>query len=68
VRICGTFERIKAFGGGFAESIAKGGSTPEATMQQWMNSPGHKRNILADYSAIGVGFFNGNWVQIFGSK
>jgi uncharacterized protein YkwD/glutaredoxin len=70
VRACNTFERIKAFGSGvgFAENIAKGGTTPEATMQQWMNSPGHKRNILGDFTTLGVGYFNGLWVQVFGKK
>ncbi|MCI9063063.1 MAG: hypothetical protein HFJ17_00405 [Clostridia bacterium] len=40
-------------------------------MNQWMNSPGHKANILTkDYKSIGIGCFkNGSvyyWVQCFG--
>lgn len=39
------------------ENIAAGSSTPEAVMSQWMNSPGHKANILnGDYTELGVGY------------
>lgn len=55
------------------ENIAAGSSTAEAVMEQWMNSPGHRANILnSDYTELGVGYFYksdspyGNyWVQIF---
>lgn len=57
-KVCGTFERIKKFGGGSAENIAAGGSSPEGTMRQWMNSPGHKRNILSSGAkSLGVGYY-----------
>jgi uncharacterized protein YkwD len=54
------------------ENIAAGNSTPEATMQQWMSSPGHCRNIMSGSSnEIGVGHGLGGryghyWVQKFG--
>ena len=53
------------------ENVAALQSTPEAVMNSWMNSAGHKANILnADYKSIGIGCFiiNGNrfWVQCFG--
>lgn len=55
------------------ENIAAGNSTPEATVEQWMNSPGHRANILnPDYTELGVGYFydanseHGHyWVQMF---
>lgn len=48
------------------ENIAAGYSTPEAVMNGWMNSPGHRANILtADFTHIGVGYYNGCWVQMF---
>ncbi len=71
------FDRMTRFGYEFStagENIAAGGSTAEATMTQWMNSPGHKANILsADYTEIGVGYaavdgsdFTHYWTQTFG--
>ena len=52
------------------ENIAYGYATPEAVMNAWMDSPGHRMNILTpEYSYIGVGCCrNGNtlyWTQIF---
>jgi uncharacterized protein YkwD len=52
----------------FGENIAAGYSTPEAVMQAWMNSAGHKSNILnPNFTHIGVGFVEGkpSWVQFF---
>lgn len=53
------------------ENIAWGQSTPEAVVTAWMNSPGHRANILkSDFTMIGVGCYNNNgtlyWTQIFG--
>lgn len=58
--------------GATAENIAAGNPTPEATMNQWMNSSGHRANILnGDYNSIGVGCFTQGgatfWVQLFSS-
>ncbi len=48
------------------ENIAKGQSSAALVMKDWMNSPGHKANILKkQYTHIGVGFKNGVWVQEF---
>jgi len=52
------------------ENIASGQSTPESVMAAWMNSPGHRANILArDMYAIGVGcYYDGDmfyWSQEF---
>ena len=39
----------------FGENLAKGYSTPEETVMAWMNSPGHKANILnPNFTYIGV--------------
>jgi uncharacterized protein YkwD len=38
------------------ENIAAGQATPQAVMQSWMNSPGHRANILGNYAHIGVGY------------
>lgn len=50
------------------ENIARGQQTPEQVVQSWMNSTGHRENILnADYTHIGVGYDeNGHfWTQMF---
>jgi uncharacterized protein YkwD len=40
------------------ENIAAGNSTAAATMQQWMNSSGHRANILSmTYNELGVGYY-----------
>ena len=53
------------------ENIAKGQRTPQEVVQAWMNSEGHRRNILSnDYTHIGVGYDpNGHhWTQMFIKK
>ncbi len=61
-------ESVGYLGGGlsrwaYGENIAWGSgdySTPEAIVAAWMNSPGHKANILSnDYRDIGIGFSRG---------
>ena len=65
------FQMIKAFGLSYrtaGENIAKGYSTPQAVVNGWMNSSGHRANILnASYTKIGVGYVaQGNyWTQMF---
>ena len=53
-----------------AENIANGYRTPESVIDGWMNSEGHRNNMLnANVTHMGVGFFEKNgkkyWVQIF---
>ena len=56
---------------GVGENIAYGQNTPEAVMQGWMNSSGHRANILnKDFTSIGVGHYEDAsgtdyWTQIF---
>lgn len=54
------------------ENIAAGQRTPAAVMEAWMNSSGHKKNILnTAYGRLGVGFYQSSdsygyyWVQMF---
>lgn len=53
------------------ENIAAGQQSAEAVMNSWMNSSGHRANILnANYTKLGVGFCTGGrmgtyWVQSF---
>ena len=64
-------QMMKAFGLSFrtaGENIARGYSTPQAVVNGWMNSSGHRANILnASYTQIGVGYVaQGNyWTQMF---
>lgn len=51
------------------ENIAAGQSSPEQVMDSWMNSSGHRANILAEGSnEIGVGLLDAHWVQVFGHR
>ena len=65
------FQMIKAFGISYrtaGENIAYGYSSPQAVVNGWMNSSGHRANILnASYKQIGVGYVaQGNyWTQMF---
>ena len=50
------------------ENIAMGYSSPEAVMTAWMNSAGHRANILsANFTTLGVGYVadGGYWTQWF---
>ncbi|OPA24186.1 serine protease [Bacillus cereus] len=68
------FDMMKQFGIAYktaGENIAQGQRTPEEVVQAWMNSPGHRANILNNgYTDIGVGYVEkGNyWTQQFISK
>lgn len=54
------------------ENIAAGQQTPASVMNSWMNSSGHRANILGSYSHIGIGYhpcpggkFSAYWTQSF---
>jgi uncharacterized protein YkwD len=54
---------------GFAtgENIAQGQRSAAEVMRAWMNSSGHRRNILSSESnELGVGVHDNTWVQVFG--
>lgn len=68
------FDMMRSYGINYrtaGENIAKGQRTPQEVVNAWMNSPGHRANILsADYTHIGVGYVEqGNhWTQQFIGK
>lgn len=51
------------------ENIAYGYASPEAVMDGWMHSDGHRANILGNFDYIGVGAVERNgtlyWAQVF---
>ncbi|MGW5471099.1 CAP domain-containing protein [Streptomyces chartreusis] len=60
--------RMRAIG----ENIACGQRSPAEVVEGWMNSPGHRANILKrDFTHIDIGFAGGGpagtyWTQLFG--
>jgi uncharacterized YkwD family protein/spore coat assembly protein SafA len=71
------FQMMKSFGISYksaGENIAAGQNTPQKVVQEWMNSPGHRKNILSSsFTHIGVGYAEGGsyrhyWTQMFMSK
>lgn len=76
--VCNTWARISEYYSSdwlaLAENIAAGQPNPEVVMQGWMNSSGHRSNILSvETWEIGVGYASGGpyshyWVQDFGRR
>ncbi|MFF5973860.1 sigma-70 family RNA polymerase sigma factor [Streptomyces sp. NPDC012769] len=71
----GPGERVTATGyrwSTYGENIAKGQRTPAQVMDSWMNSPGHRANILnCDFREIGIGIHTDGgpyWTQVFGAR
>ncbi|MGM0875130.1 MAG: CAP domain-containing protein [Bacillota bacterium] len=68
------FDMLKQFGITYkaaGENIAKGQRSPEEVVNAWMNSEGHRKNILSsNFTHIGVGYVaEGNyWTQQFIGK
>ncbi|MFE3675602.1 sigma-70 family RNA polymerase sigma factor [Streptomyces griseus] len=57
----------------YGENIAKGQQAPADVMRSWMDSPGHRANILnCSFKEIGVGKQNSGggpvWTQVFGAR
>ncbi|GAA2748628.1 sigma-70 family RNA polymerase sigma factor [Kitasatospora cinereorecta] len=71
----GPQERIDATGyrwSSWGENIARGQQGASSVMTSWMNSPGHRANILnCSFTELGVGVHNGAggpwWTQDFGT-
>lgn len=65
------FQMMKNFGISYrtaGENIAKGYASPQAVVNGWMNSSGHRANILnASFTRIGVGYVADGryWTQMF---
>jgi uncharacterized protein YkwD len=76
--VCSWVQRIETYYANWlslAENIAAGQRTPQAVMNTWMDSGGHKANILnTNVWEIGVGYYedSGNthryWAQDFGRR
>ncbi|OYT16758.1 MAG: secretion protein [Bacteroidetes bacterium 4572_77] len=76
--VCGTFDRMEAFinFNAMGENISAGRNSAKATVKAWMDSKGHRENILnKDFTEIGVGYYyledseyGHYWVQNFGGK
>jgi uncharacterized YkwD family protein len=66
------FQMMSKFGYKYSyagENIAMGQKTPKEVMDAWMNSQGHRANILnSNFTEIGIGYVaDGNyWTQQFG--
>jgi hypothetical protein len=43
-----------------AENVAQGQHTAAQMNAEWMNSPGHRANILGDFTSIGIAFVTAN--------
>lgn len=68
------FDMLHEFGVSYSnagENIASGQTSAEQVMRDWMNSSGHRANILnKNYTELGVGYVKGGnygteWVQLF---
>lgn len=71
------FDMLKSFGIQYSyagENIAAGQTTAQSVVTAWMNSEGHRKNILSsNFKEIGVGYAKGGsyghyWTQMFISK
>jgi uncharacterized YkwD family protein len=68
------FDMMRSFGISYrsaGENIAKGQKSAQQVVTDWMNSPGHRANILnSSYTHIGVGHTTSQncWVQMFIGK
>lgn len=62
-------DRMTAEGATFSywgENVMCGSNSPEGAMSWWMNSPGHKSNLLnSNFKRLGIGYYEGFWVQDF---
>lgn len=48
------------------ENVAQGQRSPAEVMNSWMNSPGHRRNILSPgFTHIGISRVGNHWTQVF---
>jgi uncharacterized YkwD family protein len=63
------FDMMNSYGISYntaAENIAQGQRSPAEVMDAWMNSQGHRANIMnGSFTEIGVAYYNGSWVQVF---
>ncbi|GMF17067.1 unnamed protein product [Phytophthora lilii] len=60
-------------GGAVAENVAADQKDVNAVVDSWMKSPGHRRNILGNYTVFGAAYafnraskYKHSWTQVFG--
>ncbi len=77
IYVCDTWTRIATYyTGAMGENIAAGYATPQDVMTGWMNSTGHRNNILSTnnweigvgYAAISGSTYYRYWTQDFGRR
>lgn len=66
-------DRIRAAGfppaRSWGENIAMGQRSASEVVRGWLNSPGHRRNIMyCSYTHIGVGQYGRHWTQVFAGR
>lgn len=68
------FQMLQQYGVSYSsagENIASGQTSAQEVMNSWLNSSGHRANILnSNYTQLGVGYYKGGsygtyWVQLF---
>jgi len=47
-----------------AENIGFGDDDPATLVRRWMGSPGHRRNILGDFTKVGIGSYQRYYVLL----
>ncbi len=71
------FDMMRQFGITYSsagENIASGQKSPQEVMNSWMNSQGHRENIMKpEFTHLGVGYYRGGnygpmWTQMFITK
>ena len=63
-------QRVEAEGyewGTWAENIAWGMRRPQDAVMVWMQSEGHRKNIMSEHAEIGFGITDDVWVAVFGT-
>jgi uncharacterized protein YkwD len=67
---CSWFERMQVYYPltQAAENIAAGYATPQDVVNGWLNSVGHRQNLLSANWETGVGYHQSRWVQDFSRR
>jgi uncharacterized protein YkwD len=71
VIVCTWTQRVRKYYPDFdtlTENVGIGTTSPQAIMDAWMASSGHKAAILGSYREIGVGYYNKYWTQDFTTR
>ncbi len=78
-QVADELEEVGYDAAGYGENIAAGYRTPKEVVQGWIDSPGHRKNLLReDFEHIGIGHYEKSndggdapyghyWTQVFGA-